>query len=259
MRYSFARRVTVAAMAARANPFPPLAVSWLAGELSRVLVVGGSTSLVATLCTTGHQVTVADRSLVQLQRSCGATGATPVAAAAEQLPFAPCQFDAVLLPQNFHTFAPGLALAEIARVLVPNGRIGVIYTTRDDTVPWVRRLAATLQSVDETAMRGDYGTESIEHLKESRYFPVVEQKSFRTWFPVTREGLVAMVAGRRSTQLLDEGTRTRLLADVAAHYDSMARAPEPLLLPYQATCWRARVSQDELSVPIVVEDGLRIL
>lgn len=246
-------------MAARSNPFPPQAVAWLAGDRGRVLVIGGNTGLVSQLAAAGHEVTVADRSLVALQRCCGTTGATGVGAAAEQLPFVPCHFDTVLLPQNFHTFAPGLALAEIARVLTPQGRIGVIYTTRDDTVPWVKRLAATLQSVDETAMRGDYGTESVQHLLESRYFPQVDEKSFRTWFPVTREGLVAMVANRRSTQQLDEDTRSRLLAEVASHYDSMARAPEPLLLPYQATCWRARVSQDELSVPIVLEDGLRIL
>lgn len=232
-------------------------MTWLVGDRSRVLLVGGSAPIASMLTSMGHDVTVIDRSLVALGR-CAERGVTAVGGAPEQLPFSPYQFDAVLLPQNLHTFAPGLALAEIARVLVPSGRIGVIYTTRDDTVPWVRRLAATMQAVDPTAMRGDYGADSVDQLAESRYFPDVESKSFRTWFPVTRDGLVGMVASRRSNRDLDDAVREQLLADVGAIYDSMARPPEPLLLPYQATCWRARVVQEELSVPITLEDGLRI-
>jgi hypothetical protein len=40
---------------------------------------------------------------------------------------------------------------------------------------------------------------------------------------------------------LDPDVRANLLREVGALYDSSARAPEPLMLPYQASCWRAKV------------------
>jgi hypothetical protein len=50
-----------------------------------------------------------------------------------------------------------------------------------------------------------------------------------------------MVERRPSTAGLDPGVRANLLREVGALYDSSARAPEPLMLPFQASCWRAMV------------------
>lgn len=242
--------------------FPPQALEWLAGPApGRVLLLGPTPAVTRTLLSFGHRVVALDRSLVALGRAVPEPdeAASPVAAAAEALPFEPCVFDAVICLQNLHTFAPGLALAELARVLTPTGHLGVVYTTRDDTVPWVKRLAALLRDVDDTAMQGDYGTGSLDALRDSRYFPDVESHAFRTWVPVTRDQLLAMVSRRPAIGGLAETRRAKLLDDLGGLYDSVARVPEPLLLPYQAMCWRAAVNQAELSVPISFPDGLRIL
>ncbi|PNA84629.1 methyltransferase, partial [Pseudomonas sp. FW300-E2] len=77
----------------------------------------------------------------------------------ESLPLNSSSFDAVLVHQGFHELAPRLALPEIARLLRPGSALGVSWLVRDDTVPWVKRLAALLRTVDENAMSGDYGTE----------------------------------------------------------------------------------------------------
>ncbi|MGL4831167.1 MAG: class I SAM-dependent methyltransferase, partial [Propionibacteriaceae bacterium] len=74
----------------------------------------------------------------------------------------------------------------------------------------------------------------------------------------SRDGLLRMVEQRPAIRALEEERRSELLGDVAALYDSMSRAPEPLLLPYQAHCTRAVVCQDELSIPISYDDGLKI-
>ena len=42
--------------------------------------------------------------------------------------------------------------------------------------------------------------------------------------------------------------RAKLLAEVGDLYDTSARAPEPLLLPYQASCWRAVVDHSGLAL-----------
>ena len=78
----------------------------------------------------------------------------------------PCHFDVVTAAQTLHCFAPGLALTEIARVLKPGGYLAIAYNTRDDTVPWVRRLIALMRE-DPNSMRGDYGADSVEKIAES--------------------------------------------------------------------------------------------
>src|SRR5699024_11165027 len=121
--------------------------------------------------------------------------------------------------QNLHLFAPGLALAEIARVLQPGGHLAITYNTRDDTVPWVRKLSALMQSFDPEAMRGDFGTESVAAVEESPYFTDLTRRDFRNWLPIGRKGLLEMVERRPGTAQLPAEDRERLLADVGRLYD----------------------------------------
>ena len=61
---------------------------------------------------------------------------------AEQIPFADCSFDAVLVGQAFHWFDPQVALDEIARVLKPGGGVGMIWNTDDiDAASWLVDVA----------------------------------------------------------------------------------------------------------------------
>ena len=237
-----------------APPFPQQALTWLVGDAAKVLVIGAVPSILRVL---PGELTVVDTSLVALAR-CQGYGATLVAASAHALPFEAEQFDACLFVQNLHTVQPQRAFSHIARALRPGGRIATVYTTRDDTVPWVKRLAGLIQTGDPTAMSGNYGADSIKAIKDSHYFPCVEEQTFRTWHPMSRAGLLRMVENRPAINALKEAQRSKLLHDVATLYDSMSRPPEPLLLPYQAHCTRAVVCQDELSIPISYDDGLKI-
>ena len=155
------------------------------------------------------------------------------------MPYLSCHFDVVTASQTLHHFAPGLAVTEIARVLRPGGHLAVVYQTRDDTVPWVRRLMTILQRVDPSAMQGAYGDASVQEVGESPYFHSLERRDFRAWVPTTREGLVTMAARRSAVAALPPAEREDLLAEVGGLYDSSARAPEPLLLPFRTSCWRA--------------------
>ena len=169
-----------------------------------------------------------------------------VAGQVESLPYLSCHFDVVTASANLHRFAPGLALSEIARVLKPGGALAVAYNVRDDTVPWVKRLAAILRQADPSAMSGDFGLVSLEHVNASPYFGEVSHHDFRNWVPIGRAGLITMVERRPETAGLEPAAREHLLAEVGALYDSSARPPEPLLLPYRAACWRAQVDHSGL-------------
>jgi ubiquinone/menaquinone biosynthesis C-methylase UbiE len=246
----------------RRTPYPEAALDWmLGGAGSRVLELGsGRGRFSRMLAAGGYQVFGLDRSTTRV----GDLGrrlpnGLHVVAQAESLPYADQRFDVVCSAETLHRFAPGLVASEIARVLRPGGRVAVLYYTRDDTVPWVRKLARILQYVDPDAMRGAYGQDSVTALAESSYFVYLEQRNFRNWVPITRDGLLEMVRRRPVTAQLEEADRQRLLDEVGALYDSYARSPEPLMLPFQASCWRAIVDHQDLGpAPAADDDGLEI-
>ena len=133
-------------------------------------------------------------------------------------------------------------------MLRPGGHLAVAYNTRDDTVPWVRRLTGLLQQADPDAMRGDFGADSVNQVADSPYFGPLERRNFRNWVPITRRRLLAMVERRPAVRALDPEAREELLDEVGQLYDSSARAPDPLLLPFQASCWRAEVDHSRMAI-----------
>ena len=229
----------------------PAAVDWLVGETpARILDLGsGRGAFAATLVDAGHEVFCLDQDPQRVATLPGRLGTRlHVAGQVESMPYLSCHFDIVTASQTLHHFAPGLAVTEIARVLRPGGHLGVVFQTRDDTVPWVRRLMGILQRVDPSAMQGAYGVASVADVGESPYFHSLERQDFRTWVPTTRDGLVTMAQRRPAIAALGQAERAELLAEVGALYDSSARAPEPLLLPFRTSCWRAQVDHTELTI-----------
>ncbi len=241
--------------------FPASAVTWLVGsEPARVLVLGAAGPYATAIRDAGHAVLVVDKNQEALTRlvlrrpDLGGVVAEP-----ESLPFDAHQFDRVICPQNLHTFAPGLAFAEFARVLAPQGRIGVTYLTRDDSVPWVKRLTHVVQSWLPNAMTGAYGTDSVDKLRECSYFSDLAEHPNRLWIPCSRQQLVDMARHAEGADRLSAADVDALAREVGGIYDSSARAPEPLQLPYRLACWRGTVDHTELSSPLVpLDDALHI-
>src|SRR5699024_2718564 len=125
--------------------------------------------------------------------------------------------------QSFHKLDLAQALPQIARVLRPGGCLSASYLIRDDSVPWVRRLAALLRRYDPVAMKGDYGHQALEELRKSHYFPEIEERAFRIWQPVTREDMAAMVRQQPLAGHLDGDQLDRLVEQVLELYDAAAR------------------------------------
>jgi len=238
---------------------PSAALDWLAGpEPAPILVVGATGGYAGLLARAGHTVTVVDADPSALQ-GLADQGLHAAAAKAEALPFDPCYFSAVVAIQNFHTLAPGLALSEWARVLAPGGKIGLAYLTRDDSVPWVRKLRRIVQAHLVDAMTSDYGTGSISALTGSAYFPKVESASFRVWVPSTRQQLQDSASTAAGADALEPSELALMLNEIGELYDEYARVPEPMLLPYQVQCWRAEVDHSSMTTALIPgHDGLSI-
>ncbi|QIK71818.1 class I SAM-dependent methyltransferase [Propioniciclava coleopterorum] len=238
--------------------FPRTAIEWLAPARAdaRVLVLGRATAPVLGGFTTDGLLVACDASRAGVRALLArAPQALPTVASPEHLPFAGGSFDAVFVHQSLHRLSAD-ALAQVAAVMAPGGHLAVSYTVRDDSVPWVRRLTALLRDVDPGAMAGAYGTESVDRLIESELFATVEERHHRLWVPISRVDLLDMVARRFPD--LDADRLGRLMGEVGALYESSARVPEPLLLPYQVSCWRAEVDPGRRPLPPQGTDGLAI-
>lgn len=238
------------------STFPEAALDWLAvWPEVRGLAVGDDHSLPKRLARRGHSVIAMasderlHASLMDIERI------TPLLARPEAIPLDPYQFEVVFTHQGFHRLNLEEALPQIARVLRPGGCFSASYLIRDDSVPWVRRLAVLLRKYDPMAMQGAYGHRSLEALSESHYFPEVERRAFRIWQPVTREGMSDMVRSQGFARRLDDVQLDRLVAQVLELYESAARPGESLKLPFQLLCYRAWVDHSELTGPVTVPDS----
>lgn len=235
---------------------PVEAVDWLAvWQGVRALVLAGDTSWPRRLDRAGHSVFALSEDAAVVQQLAGLPRITAVQARPEAIPTDPFQFEVVFVHQLLHRFDLAQSLQQIARVLRPGGCLSASYLVRDDSVPWVRRLAALLRRYDPMAMKGDYGNESLAALRKSRYFPEVEDRAFRVWQSVSHDDLLNLVRAQPLTRNLDETQLTTLLGQVSELYGGAVRPGEQLRLPFQLICCRAWVSHDELTGPVTLPDS----
>ncbi|MDQ7991365.1 MAG: methyltransferase domain-containing protein [Propionicimonas sp.] len=248
-------------MAASASPFPPSAATWLTAPAARdVAAIGLASFGLARRIAGTARLTVVDREPAGVAAAAHRVpGTIAVAAAPDATPFMPCVFDQVIVVDLLHTLPPRLALAEFARVLRPGGSLAVVHTARDDSVPWVRRLAGIVRRVDPEAMAEATISTTEAALHDNPYFPLLQRQDFRRWVPADKPQLLAMVERLGGFADADPEARQAVVAETGALYDSVARVPDPLLLPYTISCWRGQVDHTELTAPLQPEDvGLRI-
>jgi SAM-dependent methyltransferase len=214
-------------------PYPPTAVDWLLPPgTPRVLDLGAGTGkLTRQLHERGLPVTAVDPSEGMLSELRRVLPDVPAhLGSAERIPLPDASADAVLMAQAWHWVEPANAVPEIARVLSPGGRLGLLWNLRDDTADWVRRLGQIIDSADQ-------GRDIT--LGES--FGPVEVREFRWTHHITRDALLDLVASRSHVILLPPDERAAVLAQVrqlmVTHPALIGRAEYDL--PYVTHCARA--------------------
>ena len=101
------------------------------------------------MCDRGLEVTAVEPSADmrdQLRRA--VPGAAVLAGTAEQIPLAGRSVDAVLVAQAWHWVDLRQAVPEVARVLRPGGRLGLLWNIRDEREDWVARLGTIMRSAE---------------------------------------------------------------------------------------------------------------
>jgi len=126
-------------------PPPPRALDWLIPPgAAAVLDLAAGTGLVTRELTGRARRVIAvepdERMRAVLTARCAR--AEVLAGRGEDIPLPDSSVDAVVISAAWHWLDPALAVPEIARVLRPGGRLGVIWVSRDDRVPWVAEFNA---------------------------------------------------------------------------------------------------------------------
>jgi SAM-dependent methyltransferase len=237
LRGPYTAFVQVAGAYERARPgYPEDAVRWLAGdEPCDVVDLGAGTGkLTRALVALGHRVTAIEPLPEMLEHIAEtAPGAFGVLGSAEVIPLPDDHADVVTCAQSFHWFDHAVALPEIARVLRPQGRLALVWNSRDDRDPWMARLSAILGN--ETVEEQD----TVDVIDASGLFGPVEMASFAHVQVLDREGLLDLVLSRSYCAKLPATDREPILAAVGALYDETA-APDGVRLAYTTECFRAR-------------------
>ncbi|QLQ09416.1 MAG: class I SAM-dependent methyltransferase [Nocardioidaceae bacterium] len=240
---------TVADEYDRSRPGYPLeAAEYLVGvERATVLEVGAGTGkFTDQLISLDHDVLATDPLLPMLQHLIARhPSCRTLVASAEDLPIPSRSVDTVVAAQAFHWFDIADALAEIARVLRPEGTLGLVWNERDSRIPWVRRLNNLLDEADDIQTTPD----PTEILLDSGLFGFVESETFRFWQPLGRQQLRELVMSRSGLAMLDPVDRDQLLDRVDALFDKYAQGREGMRMPYLTHCFRAVVR------PVVLEDS----
>lgn len=84
--------------------------------------------------------------------------------------------DAIICSQSFHWFASAEAVNEIARVLRPGGKLGLIWNVRDENVDWVAAITKLITPYEGDAPR--YYKGDWKKIFPSPHFSPLENQSF---------------------------------------------------------------------------------
>jgi SAM-dependent methyltransferase len=213
--------------------YPAAALDWLLPPgRPRVVDLGAGTGKLTRLIRDrGLEVTAVDPSegmLAELARR--VPGVPALTGSAENLALPAASADCVLVAQAWHWVDPGRAAPEIARVLTPGGRLGLLWNLRDEREDWVRRLGEIIGS-----------PESKRDTRIGPPFGPVEVTRFAWSQTLGLARLLDLVASRSYVILKTPAEREALLGDVrelaATHPDLAGRTA--FTLPYVTECARA--------------------
>jgi ubiquinone/menaquinone biosynthesis C-methylase UbiE len=238
----------VAADYDRLRPAPAdAAVDWLVPPGCQVAVdLGAGSGLLTRMLATRVREVIAvepdDRMLAvlsarspQVQALCGY---------AESIPLEDSSADAVFVSSAWHWMDEARAVPEIARVLRPGGRFGVIWTTRDRTADseWMYDLEAFRRPGEVRDRRTDTSRRMSHHavtLPDDGSFGELATASFSYVAQLAVDDMVALLGTYSAVITASDAERQHWLDRARAIIAQQAPGQDSVDLPIRSWCWRA--------------------
>jgi SAM-dependent methyltransferase len=231
--------------------YPPEAVAWLVEHLriapgARVVDLAAGTGKLTRLLAPAGAHLVAAEPVAGMRELFHASvrGVPQLACTAEQLAFRDASLDAVTVAQAFHWFDHERAIAELARVLRPGGRVGLVWNARDRSVDWVDGVWSIMDRVEKRAPWRDHDEWRDSAYRDLPGFGELHTAHFRHTHTLTPEAMVQRVASVSHVAVLPVAERAAVLGEVsdllATHPDTAGRTD--LAVPYRVDCfWFERI------------------
>ncbi len=218
--------------------YPPEVIDWLLPpDAVDVLDLGAGTGKLTTrLVERGLDVVAVDPIPEMLELLSNSLPDTPaLLGTAEDIPLPDDSVDAVLVAQAWHWFDPERAAKEVARVLRPGGRLGLVWNTRDERLGWVKDLGRIIGHEDdphnhEVTLPDPFTGVQRHHVEWTSY--------------LTPQALIDLVASRSYCITSPEKVRTRTLdrvRELLATHPALANT-NGLALPYVTVGIRATLA-----------------
>jgi len=236
----------------RSRPsYPPDAVAWLTSNLriepgARVADLAAGTGKLTTLIARLG----ADLIAVEPVPGMGAIlrQVVPdvglIAGTAEAIPVRDAALNAVTVAQAFHWFDADVAFAELARVLRPGGRVGLIWNARDRSEAWVDEAWGVMDRLEKHAPWRDHENWRDSALGDRGGFGPMHTAEFHHEQILSRDAVLDRFRGVSHIAVLPEDEREVVIDEVreilASHPDTAGR--DTLTIPYRVDAfWCERV------------------
>jgi SAM-dependent methyltransferase len=227
---------------------PHAAVDWLLPPACEVAVdVGAGTGLFTrTLVDRAAQViAVEPDGRMRKVLAARSPGVRVVEGRGESIPLPDAAADAVFVSSAWHWMDHERAVPEIGRVLRDGGRLGLIWTSRDREVDWLRNLDLLPGSDTSEAESADRLRRHLDFaLPEPQIFHNIARETFEFVRTMTVEDAVAMVGTYSRVIVASPDDRAQRLAQARAALEARFPGADVIDIPMRARCWRAdRISR----------------
>src|SRR5271170_4566687 len=238
----------------RLRPPPPeAAVDWLLPAAPKVLVdlAAGTGLLSRALARKVAQVIAVepDERMAAVLRARSSGGIRVVQGRGEAIPLPDASADGLFISSAWHWMDPERAVPEIARVLRDGGRFGVIWTSRDHEVGWVRELHRLREPGPHPEPgppagtgepdRGPRGRRREVTLPDGSPFGAAETASFAFRRAMTIDDTVAMLGTYSGLITTSPQDRASTLARLRAALEEWFPGADEIEVPMRSLCWRA--------------------
>lgn len=159
----------------------------------------------------------------------------------ESIPLPEATVDAVFVSSAWHWMDPQRAVPEIGRVLRDDGRFGLIWTSRDRDVDWVRDLDLLPGEDTPEAESPDRFRRRHENvvLPEPQIFHNISRETFTFVRTMTIDDVVAMVGTYSRVIIAPADERAARLANARAALNERFPGADAIDVPMKSRCWRA--------------------